>query len=72
MNIYNIKTRYLPAGRVDYGESFPTGAIRETQEEAGIPVTLSGVLRIQVLLNGILRKLSTPSIQHVTICTDSV
>ncbi|KAH3759233.1 NUDIX hydrolase [Pelomyxa schiedti] len=38
---------YLPAGRVDYGETFPTGAVRETLEEAGIPVNLEGILRIQ-------------------------
>jgi len=38
---------YLPAGRVDYGESFRTGAVRETLEEAGIPVNLTGILRVE-------------------------
>ncbi|KAL6047830.1 NUDIX hydrolase [Balamuthia mandrillaris] len=38
---------YFPAGRVDYGESFATGAVREALEEAGVPVILDGVLRIE-------------------------
>jgi len=38
---------YLPAGRVDYGESFTVGAIRETEEEAGIPVRLTGIYRVE-------------------------
>jgi len=38
---------YLPAGRVDYGESFMDGAIRESKEEAGIPVRLTGIYRIE-------------------------
>lgn len=38
---------YLPAGRVDYGEAFTVGAIRETLEEAGIPVRLTGIYRIE-------------------------
>jgi len=38
---------YLPAGRVDYGEAFTTGGTRETLEEAGIPVRLTGIYRIE-------------------------
>jgi phosphatase NudJ len=38
---------YLPAGRVEQGESFATAAIRETREEAGIPVRLTGVIRVE-------------------------
>lgn len=38
---------YLPAGRVERGESFAQAALRETMEEAGIAVTLEGVLRVE-------------------------
>lgn len=38
---------YLPAGRVEPGETFADAAIRETREEAGIEVVLDGVLRIE-------------------------
>jgi ADP-ribose pyrophosphatase YjhB (NUDIX family) len=38
---------YLPAGRVEPGETFAQGALRETLEESGVPVTLTGILRIQ-------------------------
>ncbi len=38
---------YLPAGRVELGETFGQAAVRETQEEAGIDVVLEGVLRIE-------------------------
>eukprot|EP01124_Arcella_intermedia_P036807 TRINITY_DN9714_c0_g1_i1.p1 TRINITY_DN9714_c0_g1~~TRINITY_DN9714_c0_g1_i1.p1 ORF type:complete len:291 (-),score=66.15 TRINITY_DN9714_c0_g1_i1:5-877(-) len=38
---------YLPAGRVDYGEIFSLAAVRETQEEAGIPVRVTGIYKIQ-------------------------
>ena len=34
---------YLPAGRVDFGETFSTGAIREALEETAIPVKLEVV-----------------------------
>ena len=37
---------YLPAGRVEPGESFSQAACRETLEESGIPVQLTGILRI--------------------------
>lgn len=38
---------YLPAGRVEPGESFRDAAVRETREEGGIPVRLTGVLRVE-------------------------
>lgn len=38
---------YLPAGRVEPGETFVQAAQRETLEEAGIPITLEGVLRME-------------------------
>jgi len=38
---------YLPAGRVDFGETFATAAKREAQEEAGLNVNLDGVYRIE-------------------------
>lgn len=37
---------YLPAGRVEPGESFEAAALRETLEESGVPVVLEGVLRV--------------------------
>jgi phosphatase NudJ len=41
------KLWYLPAGRVEPGESFAKAAVRETREEAGVPVRLTGVLRVE-------------------------
>ncbi len=38
---------YLPAGRVEPGETFQHAALRETKEEAGIDVVLEGVLKIE-------------------------
>jgi 8-oxo-dGTP pyrophosphatase MutT (NUDIX family) len=38
---------YLPAGRVEPGETFADAARRETLEEAGIPIDLEGILRIE-------------------------
>src|SRR4051794_21803157 len=38
---------YVPAGRVEPGETFAAAAQRETLEEAGIPITLMGILRIE-------------------------
>lgn len=38
---------FLPAGRVEPGESLADGARRECLEEAGLPVVLEGVLRIE-------------------------
>lgn len=38
---------YLPAGRVEPGEDFIQAAIRETREEAGIPIVVEGVVRLE-------------------------
>jgi phosphatase NudJ len=38
---------YLPAGRVEAGESFGEAALRETEEEAGIAVVLDGIVRVE-------------------------
>lgn len=38
---------YLPAGRVEAGESFAVAAVREVLEEGGVPVRLTGVLRVE-------------------------
>jgi phosphatase NudJ len=38
---------YLPAGRVEPGESFVAGAVRETLEEAGIAIAIDGIVRIE-------------------------
>ena len=38
---------YLPAGRVEPGETLVEAARRETLEETGIPVVLEGILRIE-------------------------
>jgi phosphatase NudJ len=41
------KPWYLPAGRVEPGESFHDAAVRETLEEAGMPIRLTGVVRVE-------------------------
>ncbi|WP_437601044.1 NUDIX hydrolase [Sorangium sp. So ce590] len=38
---------YLPAGRVELGETFAEAARREALEETGVPVELEGILRIE-------------------------
>ena len=38
---------YLPAGRVEPGESLTQAAVRETLEESGVRVRLKGVIRIE-------------------------
>jgi ADP-ribose pyrophosphatase YjhB (NUDIX family) len=38
---------YLPAGRVEPQERITDGARRETMEEAGVPIRLDGILRIE-------------------------
>lgn len=38
---------YLPAGRVEAGETFVEAAVRETLEESGVPIAVEGVLRVE-------------------------
>ncbi|MCO5165121.1 MAG: NUDIX domain-containing protein [Planctomycetes bacterium] len=38
---------YLPAGRVEPGETLVEAAVRETLEEAGVPVVIDGVIRVE-------------------------
>ena len=38
---------FLPAGRAEPGESLQETARRETLEEAGVPIRLTGLLRVQ-------------------------
>jgi len=38
---------YLPAGRVEPGETLAEAAVRETFEESGLQVTLDGLLRLE-------------------------
>lgn len=38
---------YLPAGRVEPGESIADAGAREALEETGVPVELEGILRIE-------------------------
>ncbi len=38
---------YLPAGRVEPGETLTAAALREVREEAGVDVRLDGVYRIE-------------------------
>jgi phosphatase NudJ len=38
---------YLPAGRVERGETFAEAAARETLEEAGIAIALDGIVRLE-------------------------
>jgi phosphatase NudJ len=41
------ETWYVPGGRVEPGESLVEGALRETKEESGLDVELTGILRIE-------------------------
>src|SRR4051812_44444003 len=38
---------YLPAGRVEPGEGLIEAAERETMEEAGIPIVIEHILRVE-------------------------
>ena len=40
-------TWYLPAGRVEPGERLREAIVRETMEEAGIPIEITGIFRIE-------------------------
>ena len=40
---------YLPAGGVDYGEQFDQAGIRECIEEAGMQVTIKGILNVDYM-----------------------
>lgn len=42
-----ISRFWLPGGRVDPGEGLMEAALRETREEAGVDVDLTGVLSIE-------------------------
>jgi ADP-ribose pyrophosphatase YjhB (NUDIX family) len=44
---FSQKGFWLPGGGVDAGETFQEGAIRETLEEAGVRITLKGVLAFE-------------------------
>ena len=38
---------YLPGGRVEPGETLVEAAVRETLEEAGIPIEVEGIVRVE-------------------------
>jgi len=38
---------WLPAGKVEKGETFEEGAHRETLEESGIKINIKGILRVE-------------------------
>ena len=38
---------YIPAGRAEFGEPLPAAACRETLEETGVPIRLTGLLRLE-------------------------
>ena len=42
----------LPGGRVDPPENFFQAAIRESKEEAGLDIKLTGLLRMEQSVNG--------------------
>jgi phosphatase NudJ len=37
----------IPGGRVEPGEALLTTALRETMEEAGVPIAIEGILRVE-------------------------
>jgi len=43
---------YLPAGRVEPHESLVAAVHRETLEEAGVPIVLDGLLRVERVVRG--------------------
>ena len=58
---------WLPAGRVDEGETFVEAAVREAEEEAGVAVEVTGLLRC-MLSDGVPRivMLARPTAGHGT------
>lgn len=41
------QTWHLPAGRAELGEGLASAAVRETMEEAAVPVILDGIVRVE-------------------------
>lgn len=45
---------WLPAGGLDVNETFQEAALRETKEEAGIDISLKGILRVEHEMKSVL------------------